>query len=53
MEFTGIGNMVDLVEEWNDAFTASENTTVLQEESMSGRASMRIAHGQWTIEMGE
>ena len=53
MEFKGIGNMVDLVNVWNDAFKASENTVVLQEESMSGRASMRMAHGQFTIEMGE
>jgi hypothetical protein len=47
------GYMENLGNEWNKFHTASENCVVVQVQSMSGIASMRIRDGVWEIELGQ
>jgi hypothetical protein len=49
---TGLGCFTEIVEEWNTFHTASENCVVVQPQSVSGIASMRIRGGKWEIELG-
>ena len=53
MDFRPVGDIVDLVNEWNSVYHAMANTVVIQPISISGIASMKIRDGRWTIEMGE
>jgi hypothetical protein len=47
------GNMIYLGGEWNKLHDGSENCIVIQRQSMSGIASMRILKGKWEIELGQ
>jgi len=53
MAFEGSGCMIELVDEWNKLFEASENTVVIQRQTISGIASMSIGGGEWIVTMGE
>ena len=50
--FTGKGDLVEFVAEWDKVFSALQNAYVIQANSMSGFASMRILNGKWEIELG-
>ena len=50
---TGYGYMESLADEWRKFDQATRNCVVVQEESMSGVASMRIRDGRWEIELGQ
>ena len=50
---TGYGYMERLASEWREFQEATENCVVVQEESMSGVASMRIRDGRWEIDLGQ
>ncbi len=47
------GCIIALVEEWNKFHDASTNCVVIQKQTVSGIASMRVRNGKWEIELGE
>jgi len=51
--FTGLGCLKDFVAEWDSLLEQSANTRVVQEQSISGIATMQIRAGVWEIDMGE
>ena len=53
MRFEGVGGFKPLIDEWSDAFDASENLKVIQPVSISGVAFMSIRDGGWIFEMGQ
>lgn len=53
MSYKGKGCLKRIVVEWNKLFIAAENCVVIQRQSMSGIASMRISNGKWEIELGQ
>jgi hypothetical protein len=50
---TPYGYMKNLGEQWNSFHTASQKCVVIQRQSISGIASMRISNGKWEIELGQ
>jgi hypothetical protein len=50
--FDGAGDMTDFVKEWDMLFVAFNNQIVIQNQSMSGIASMGLRADSWEIELG-
>jgi len=53
MKIKGFGDITALAGEFNRLVDAVDNVAVVQAQSMSGTASMRIRNGKWEIELGQ
>lgn len=53
MIFKGIGCYIEFVGVWDDVFSACSNCSVIQNQTISGIASMVIRDGVWEIELGQ
>jgi len=51
--FTGIGSYTEFIAEFNRLINATSEIRVVQNETMSGQASMNIGGGRWEVIMGD